>query len=78
MFDFLTVNKFYRMSDGELELEAHKWQIREYGYNDGTISRQIIIDQLIKKDQANNSRFAFFISIIALIISITSIILKIN
>ena len=62
------------MSDAELAREASKWQIREYGNSNGTISREIIINQLIKKDQANNSRFAIYISILALVVSIVALI----
>jgi len=62
------------MSDSELEREASRWRIKEYGYGNGTISRKIIIEQLIKKGQANNSRYAIFISIIALITSVLAMI----
>ncbi|MFA5789343.1 MAG: hypothetical protein WC924_05850 [Candidatus Gracilibacteria bacterium] len=64
------------MSDAELENEASKWKIREYGNSNGSISRKIIIEQLIAKDQANNSRIAIFVSLVALIISILTIIYK--
>jgi hypothetical protein len=65
------------MSDHELEIEARKWNIREYGNAlDGTISRQIIIDQLIKKNQANISSYAIVVSLIALIVSIIALVVK--
>ncbi len=70
----LTVDKYYKMKDSELVNEAAKWNIKEYADSNGNISRQIIIEQLIQKDLANNSRFAIFISILALIISIFAII----
>ena len=61
------------MSDVELEMEANKWKIRQYGNSNGSIDRQIIIDALIKKNVANNSNFAIYISIIALLISLLGI-----
>lgn len=72
--DFASVNKYYRMNDGQLEEEAHRWNIRSYGNSNGTIERQIIIDALLKKDNANNSRYAIIISVIAIFISIVSLI----
>jgi len=72
--DFASVNKYYRMNDGQLEEEAHRWNIRSYGNSNGTIERQIIIDALLKKDSANNSRYAIIISVIAIFISIVSLI----
>lgn len=70
--DFISVNRYYRMKDGQLEEEARRWNIRSYGNSNGTIERQIIIGALLKKNNANNSRYAIFISIIAIIISIVS------
>ncbi len=72
--DFVLVNKYYRMNDRQLEKEALQWNIGSYGNNNGTIDRQIIIDALLKKDNANNSRYAIIISIIAIFISIISLI----
>jgi hypothetical protein len=72
-----TVDKYYQMNDQELQNEAAKWRIG--GYSDGNagiINRQVIVDALIKKDKANDSRVAIFISVIALVISILGIILK--
>ena len=64
------------MSDVELEAEASKWNIRSYGNSNGTIERQIIIDALLKKDNANNSRYAIAISLIAIVVSIAAFFLK--
>ena len=72
----ISVNKYYRMDDTELELEASKWKIRMYANTNGLIQRQIIIDALLKKDNANNSRYAIAISIFAIVISIISLIVK--
>lgn len=74
LLDFASVNKYYRMNDEQLEEEAHRWNIRSYGNSNGTIERQIIIDALLKKDSANNSRYAIIISVIAIFISIVSLI----
>ena len=74
--DFISVDKYYRMSDGQLEEEAHRWNIRSYGNSNGTIERQIIIDALLKKNSANNSRYAIIISIIAILISIVPLLLR--
>jgi hypothetical protein len=72
----LSVNKYYKMTDEELEKEAQKWNIGMYGIPTATktlIDRRIIIDALIKRDKANDSRLAIFISIIALLISIIAL-----
>lgn len=66
---FLSVNKYYWMSDEELGCEASKWKIRSYGNSNGTIERQDIIDALLKKDNANHSRVAIWISLFSLLIS---------
>ena len=78
ILEFLTVNKYYKMSNHELELEASKYKIGDYAENIGNITRvnrRRIIEQLLAKDLANNSRFAVFISVLALLISIVSIII---
>lgn len=72
----ISVNKYYRMEDPELETEASKWKIRSYGNSNGTIERQIIIDALLKKDNANNSRYAIIVSMIAILMSVISLMLK--
>ena len=67
-------NKLYLMDDVELELEGRKWNIAG-GISGGNFDRQFIIGELIKKSQANNSRIAIFISLVAVILSIASFIL---
>ena len=78
IFSIFTVDKYYKMNDDQLVEEAKKWNIRECFNRDrlGRISvqRKEIISQLIKKDQANNSRYAIFISVGALLVSIASIV----
>ena len=79
--ELLTVNKYYKMTDHDLELEASKYQIGDYVDNVGNhtrINRRKIIEQLLNKDLANNSRFAVFISVLALLISIISILITKN
>jgi len=58
------------MNDNQLVEEARRWNIRSFNNSDGTIERQIIIDALLKKDNANNSRYAIIISVFAILISI--------
>ena len=73
----ISINKYYRMEDSELENEASRWKIRGYGSpHTGGVDRQIIIDALLKKDNANNSRYAIIVSVVAILISIISLILK--
>lgn len=69
----ITVDKYYKMSDAQLEKEARKWNIKMYGTSNGLVNRQIIINALLEKDKVNDSRLAIFISIIALIISIIAL-----
>jgi hypothetical protein len=77
MFDFLKVDRYYKMTDHQLELEAAKYKIGGYA-GDRRIIRERIIEQLIEKDKANNSRFAVFISALALIISVAALLLNIE
>ncbi|MFA6587559.1 MAG: hypothetical protein WCT08_00650 [Patescibacteria group bacterium] len=74
VIDLLTVNKYYRMSDGDLEREAAKWKIGEY-FDGRLISRRLVIEQLIERQKANNSRIAIFISFIALLISLVALLI---
>ena len=67
-------NRYYKMTDSELEKIASLWHVNMYGTNNGLVSRQIIIDALIKKDQINFSFWSIIISCIALVISIMAII----
>jgi len=62
--------KYYKMTDAQLEREASKWHIKEYGNRNGSISRKAIIDQLLARDSASNSDKAIAISIISLLISV--------
>jgi hypothetical protein len=43
---------YYSVSNGTLEGLAHRYNIGGYGFNDGSIDRQIIIDALMKRDRA--------------------------
>ena len=47
-----------------------------YGNANGLIERQVIIDALLKKDNANNSRYAIIVSMFVIAISIISLIVK--
>jgi hypothetical protein len=73
--DFLSVNRYYRMDNHQLELEAAKYKIGGYGIDDRVV-RERIIEQLLEKDKANNSRYAIFISLVALSVSILVLIIK--
>lgn len=70
--NLFTVNRYYQMDTHTLELEAAKYKIGDYVTAKG-VSRHLIIKQLIEKDVANNSRFAIYISIAALIISVLAL-----
>jgi len=75
ILDRFKVDKYYKMSNHDLELEASKYKIGGYGNpNTGRVIRERIITQLLEKDKANNSRFAIVISLIALFISILGLI----
>ena len=76
LFTSISINRYFRMNNAALEAEASKWKIRSYGNSNGTIDRQVIIDALLKKDVANNSRYAIIISIFAILISIISLATK--
>lgn len=79
IFEIFTVNRYYRMTNVELEHEAKKFKIGNYAVEKGGITgvdREKIIKQLIEKDAANNSRLAIFVSFAALIVSILVVIFK--
>ena len=78
LFDFLKIDRYYKMDNKKLVEEAVKYRIEGYGtYPNGLIIRERIIDQLLKKDIANNSRFATFISFFALAVSISTLIVSV-
>lgn len=68
----ITINKYYRLSDQELELEANKYRIGNYADGRG-VDRERIIDQLIKKDSANDSRLGLLFSIVSVIVAFSSL-----
>lgn len=70
----ISIDRYYEMDNRELENEASKYRIGGYASSNGGVIRERIIEQLIKKDQANNSRFAVVISVFALVVSILSLI----
>lgn len=79
LFQVFGVDKYYKMSNSELEQEASKYKIGEYVESTGertVVRRRLIIEQLLAKDLSNNSRVAIFISLFALVISIISIIVS--
>ncbi|MBU1033947.1 hypothetical protein KKI22_03325 [Patescibacteria group bacterium] len=64
----ITVNRYYQMNNKELELEASKYKIGGY-FDGGRIDRERIIQQLLKKDSENLSRFSIALSLVAILIS---------
>jgi len=84
IFDY-KIDKYYKMNDSELKMEAIKWNLITLGhasaYNldhpyfnkSGRINRDAIIKELIFKETANNSKITILISSLALIISIIAI-----
>ena len=74
-FKSLDIGRYYKMNDDELESEATKYHIG--GYFDGRIiRREIIIEQLIAKDNARMFRFTLIASISTLFVAIISFILS--
>ncbi len=73
LLDFLTVNKYYKMNQAELEKECSRWKIGGYATEQGRFVREWAIKQLIEKDKANDSRYAVVIAIIALVISVIAL-----
>lgn len=75
IFELFSVDKYFKMDNHQLEIEASKYKIGGYA-NDGRIVRERIIEQLLKKDEVNNSRYAVFISLLALVLSTISILFR--
>jgi len=80
--NLFSYDRYYKMSDDNLEKEATKYKIG--GYFDGRIiRREKIIEQLIAKDNASMfkrsliiSTFTLIVAAISLIISVIAIFLK--
>ena len=80
--NLFSYDRYYKMSDDNLEKEATKYKIG--GYFDGRIIRRgKIIEQLIAKDNASMfkrsliiSTFTLIVAAISLIISVIAIFLK--
>src|SRR5882724_5525699 len=67
---FRKSDRYYQMTDAQLEHEASRWKIRGYGNSDGTIERNIIIEQLLAKDSARDATVSKILSILSLIIAL--------
>lgn len=65
----LFVDKYYKMSDEELEKEAAKYNIGGY-FNGNKIDRDLIIQQRLRVDSENLVRLSVIFSVLAIIISI--------
>jgi hypothetical protein len=64
---------WWLMPDRDLELEARKYPIGEYGDTEGHISRKVIIDQLLVRENARNlsySRLSMLVSVGAALVSV--------
>ncbi len=71
------MRNYWGMSNEELEREASRHHIGEYGFADGTISRERIISQLVAKDAAQQVPKAVLRSWFALAVSASSFLLSI-
>jgi len=70
---------YWRLSDKDLELEARKHNIGEYGYADGTISRERIISQLVARDAGLSDRRAWIalgLSVVSIAVDVVQMILR--
>lgn len=76
---FFKPDRYHKMTDGELEQEAQRFGINQYGHaQSGLIDRKLIIGQLMDKDAGNRSIYTVVISVGALIISVISIIISLR
>ena len=74
--DLFSYDKYYKMSNSNLEEEASKYKIG--GYFDGNIiRREKIIEQLIAKDNASMFKKSLIISIFTLIVAFISLIISV-
>ncbi|MHB8276032.1 MAG: hypothetical protein ACYDIA_00045 [Candidatus Humimicrobiaceae bacterium] len=81
--NLFSYDKYYKMSNDDLEKEAEKYALDSYCTQHGGIVRSEVIKQLIAKDNASMfkksliiSAFVLVVAIISLIISIIAIFLK--
>jgi hypothetical protein len=73
---------YWQMSDANLEALADKYNIQQYLTNGGHthIDRKVVIDQMVQRDTALNTKISWYsmiISIIAAIVSVASAIYKV-
>lgn len=74
IFNFFGVNKYYKMTDKELENECNKRNIPAVGFSGGTLDRNTIITQILNQNTAKATILNSFISILALILSVIALI----
>lgn len=80
--NLFSYDRYYKMSNDELVKEADKYHIGSY-FDGSIIRRELIIEQLIAKDNASMfkrsliiSAFTLIVAAISLIIGVTAICLK--
>jgi len=74
-FRSLDVERYYTMSDDELESEASRYHMGSY-FDGNIIRRETIIEQLIAKDNARMLRFTLIASICTLIVAFVSLMIS--
>ena len=74
--DLFSYNKYYKMATDDLAKEAGKYHIGSY-FDGSIIRRELIIEQLIAKDNATMFKRSLMVSLIILVIAIISLIVSI-
>lgn len=74
--DLFSYNKYYKMSTDDLEKEAGKYQMGSY-FDGSIVRRELIIEQLIAKDNATMFKRSLIISLITLIVVFISFVVSI-
>ncbi len=70
------MKNYWKMTDEELEKEAGRHHIEEYGYAiGGKISRKIIIEQLLAMDSTRNAKSSKRAMVVSISIALINVIL---
>lgn len=75
IFNKLNIERYYKMTDDELEKEAGKFKIVGY-FSGSIIIRGKIIEQLIAKDTSIMLRYTLLAAVAAIVVAVISLIIS--
>ena len=76
--DLFSYDKYYKMSNTDLEQEAKRYKLESCYNQFGNIVRTEVINQLIAKDNASMFKKSLVVSFMMLVVSFFTLIISIN